>query len=102
MVAVVEEHSGQIAELCRRLGVRRLDVFGSPTGDRFDPERSDVDFLVEFDIADPVAHARAYFALSAGLKNLLSRDVDLVEVRAVSNPYFLESINRDRRQIYAA
>ena len=102
MVAVVEEHSGEIAELCRRLGVKRLEIFGSAEGDHFDPERSDVDFLVEFDIADPVAHARAYFALSAGLRDLFSRDVDLVEVRAVTNPYFLESINRNRRQIYAA
>lgn len=102
MVAIVQERSREIAELCRRFGVMRLEVFGSATGDRFDRERSDIDFLVEFDIAEPVAHARAYFALLSGLRDLFARDVDLIEIRAVSNPYFLESINRDRRQIYAA
>lgn len=36
--------------ICRRFGVRRLDVFGSASrGTDFDPEHSDVDFLVEFD-----------------------------------------------------
>jgi len=102
MVKAIEEKREAVAELCRRVGVTRLEVFGSAAGTGFDPERSDIDFLVEFDIVEPVAHARAYFALLSGLRDLFSREVDLVEIRAVNNPYFLESINRDRRQIYAA
>jgi len=102
MVAIVQERSREIVELCRRFGVMRLEVYGYAPGDRFDRERSDIDFLVEFDIAEPVAHARAYFALLSGLRDLFARDVDLIEIRAVKNPYFLESINRDRRQIYVA
>jgi uncharacterized protein len=38
----------EIAELCRRHRVRRLALFGSAVGEGFDPERSDLDFLVEF------------------------------------------------------
>ena len=102
MVKTIEEHAEKVAELCRHFGVRRLDVFGSAAGDRFDPDRSDMDFLVEFDLPDPVDHAKAYFGLLSTLTDLFSRDVDLVEIRAVTNPYFLESVNRDRRQIYAA
>lgn len=103
MVKAIEEHKAQLHELCRRFGVKRLDVFGSAAGEEgFDPDRSDVDFLVEFDLADPVAHARAYFDLLSGLKDLFAREVDLVEIRAVTNPYFLESINQGRRQVYAA
>jgi len=103
MVKAIEEHGTDLRELCRRFGVKRLDVFGSAaTDERFDPDRSDMDFLVEFGLADPVAHAKAYFGLLSALKDLFSRDVDLVEIRAVTNPYFLESINRDRRQVYAA
>ncbi len=103
MVKAIEEHGTDLRELCRRFGVKRLDVFGSAAMDEgFDPTRSDIDFLVEFDLPDPVCHARAYFGLLAALKDLFSRDVDLVEVRAVTNPYFLESINRGRRQVYAA
>ncbi len=102
MVKAIEEHAEKVAELCRRFGVRRLDVFGSAAGDRFDPDRSDLDFLVEFDLPDPVDHAQACFGLLSALTDLFARDVDLVEIRAVTNPYFLESVNRDRRQIYAA
>jgi uncharacterized protein len=103
MVKAIEEHQAQLQELCRRFGVRRLEVFGSAAGEEgFDPDRSDIDFLVEFDLPDPVNHARAYFGLLAALKDLFACDVDLVEIRAVTNPYFLESVNRGRRQIYAA
>jgi hypothetical protein len=34
-----------VAVLCRRFGVRRLAIFGSAVTDRFNEERSDVDFL---------------------------------------------------------
>jgi predicted nucleotidyltransferase len=83
--------------------VKRLEVFGSAAeDDRFDPDRSDIDFLVEFDLPDPVCHAKAYFGLLAALKDLFSRNVDLVEIQAVTNPYFPESINEGRLQVYAA
>ncbi len=38
----------QIAALCREYGVAKLEVFGSVMTDEFDPERSDVDFVVRF------------------------------------------------------
>jgi predicted nucleotidyltransferase len=37
--------------------VRRLSLFGSATDERFDPERSDVDVLVEFEKMKPSEHA---------------------------------------------
>jgi len=49
MLKEIETHREQIAELCRRYGVKRLELFGSATrGSDFDPERSDIDFLIEF------------------------------------------------------
>ena len=38
----------RIAEFCRKWGIRKLSFFGSVVRDDFDPERSDVDVLVEF------------------------------------------------------
>jgi predicted nucleotidyltransferase len=38
----------EIAAFCRGWGIRRLSFFGSIVRDDFDPERSDVDVLVEF------------------------------------------------------
>ncbi|HYU24984.1 MAG TPA: nucleotidyltransferase domain-containing protein [Thermoanaerobaculia bacterium] len=43
----------KVAAFCRKWGVRRLAFFGSVVRADFDPERSDVDVLVEFDPRSP-------------------------------------------------
>jgi uncharacterized protein len=90
-----------IAALCRRFGVRRLSVFGSAATEAFDPERSDVDFLVEFD-PDADGLFDAYFGLKEELERLVGRPVDLVMPKSLENPYFAASVERSRRDVYAA
>jgi predicted nucleotidyltransferase len=63
-------------DLCRKFRVRRLDLFGSATTGHFDPARSDVDLLVEFEAMPPSAYAAAYFGLRAAAETLLGRPVD--------------------------
>jgi predicted nucleotidyltransferase len=82
--------------------VKRLEVFGSAATDRFDPARSDVDFLVEFDDLAPDEYADAYFGLLKGLEELFGRSVELIMPSAVRNKYFLMSSNRSRTVGYAA
>ena len=92
-----------LAELCRRFGVARLEVFGSAArGDDFDPARSDADFLVTFGRRDDTGWMGQYFDFSAALEALLGRKVDLVEPQAIRNPYLLAGINRARELVYAA
>ncbi|MGE3798660.1 MAG: nucleotidyltransferase domain-containing protein, partial [Thermomicrobiales bacterium] len=43
----VEKHLDEIIRLCEEYGVARLEIFGSAVSGEFDPERSDVDFLIE-------------------------------------------------------
>jgi predicted nucleotidyltransferase len=62
MHAFVESRRHEIEALCRRLGVRRLDVFGSAVGSTF-TESSDVDVLVEFDVSAPFDRFDSYFTL---------------------------------------
>jgi len=102
MVGLIQAKLDELASLCRRYRVRRLEVFGSGAGERFDADSSDLDFLVEFAPLTPCRHADAYFALLEGLQKLFARTVDLVETRAVRNPYFLQSIKRTRSVVYAA
>lgn len=92
----------EIADICRRYRVHRLELFGSAAGDRFDADRSDADFLVEFEPLADGEHADAYFGLLESLQALFSRPVDLVMIRAVRNPYFLEAIEPTRTLLYAA
>ena len=102
MHPAVEQHRAAIVELCRRYGVRTLDVFGSATTDEFDEARSDVDFLVEFDLDTPGMTALGqYFGFKEEMERLLGRPVDLVEGR-LKNPYFRRSVQQSREPLYAA
>ncbi len=102
MHAVIETRRSELAELCRRFHVRRLEVFGSATTGRFDPATSDLDFLVEFEPMGPERYADAYFGLLEGLEGLFARRIDLVSARAIRNPYFAAGVNATRQTIYAA
>lgn len=100
--AEIESHRAEIAQLCARFGVRRLEIFGSAATGAFDPSRSDVDLLVKFDPPRRMGALEQYFGLKEALEALFGRPVDLVEEGASSNRYFLESVNKSRRLLYAA
>jgi len=102
MIPDLESCRDRIETLCRANHVARLEVFGSAVTNQFDPSRSDVDFLVTFQSLDPARHSRSYFGLREGLEDLLLRPIDLVEVEAVTNPFFLAAIRNQRRTVYAA
>jgi predicted nucleotidyltransferase len=103
MISFIEENYESLKSLCKKYRVKRFEVFGSAlTGEGFDPENSDLDFLVEFLPLQPGEHANAYFGLLEALQDLFRCSIDLVETKAIRNPYFLESINQNRKEIYAA
>jgi predicted nucleotidyltransferase len=103
MLPLIESHRAEIAELCRRFHVQRLDVFGSAArGTDFDPDRSDVDLLVTYDPGTPAPSLAEYFDLRDELAALFGRPVDLVMSGAVRNPFILANIERSRRIVYAA
>jgi hypothetical protein len=90
-------------ELCEQFRVRRLELFGSAIGNRFDSDTSDLDFLVEFETESPMGPFHQYFDFLIGLEDLFGRSVDLVEPSAIRNPYFREAIDRNGRiLLYAA
>lgn len=100
MIDLIAARQTEIADLCRRHSVVRLDVFGSATGDGFDPAASDLDFLVEFESLSPVAYKRAYFGLLWELEALFQRPIDLVTSQSLRNPHFIESVYQSRERIY--
>ena len=103
MHAVISDNKDKLAELCRRHGVARLEVFGSAAREvDFDPDSSDVDFLVEFDLGSAPATLDQYFDFRDALRGALGRPVDLVEAAAVRNPYQCAAIDRLRELIHAS
>ena len=90
-----------VAKLCSRFHVRQLDVFESVTTERFNPDSSDLDFLVDFEPMVPEDYADAYFGLLEGLAALFENRIDLVSAKAIRNPYFAASLDATRQTIYA-
>jgi hypothetical protein len=103
MIGFIEDKREALRELCVKYKVWRLEIFGSAvTGEDFDSECSDLDFLVEFQQLRQGEYADTYFGLLEALESLFNRHVDLVMSRAIKNPYFLEAINKNRKVLYAA
>jgi len=101
MIALVTEKQNEIAKHCRRLNVRKLDIFGSAANGAFDTEKSDLDFLVEFNELETPGIADRYFDLEKSLMELFDKKVDLVMARHFENPYFRASVEASKEPVYA-
>lgn len=88
-----------ITTLCRKHGVKNLYVFGSVLTTSFS-DKSDVDFLVEFDTDKIPDYFTNFFDLKYALEDTMGRDVDLVEEKAIRNPIFKRNIERTKMKIY--
>jgi len=90
-----------IQEVARARGVRRLRVFGSAATDRFDPEHSDVDVLVDLATEDGYSF-ETYFGLKEDLERIFGCPVDLVMSEAPRNPFLRERAFATAEGPYAA
>ena len=102
MNPLIREKHDELVKLCRRFLVRQLELFGSAAVERFDPQTSDLDFLVDFEELIAGEYFNAYFGLLEGLQELFQRPVDLVVAAGVRNPYFLAEVGKTRTLLYAA
>ncbi|MBA2693021.1 MAG: nucleotidyltransferase domain-containing protein [Rubrobacter sp.] len=102
MFHFTDEEKKKVREACERHGVDRLDLFGSATGEGFDEEHSDLDFVVSFADHRPSNLFDRYFDLKEDLERILDREVDVVMEGAMKNPHFAKSVNESRVPLYAA
>lgn len=102
MLDLIEQNRFEIESLCRQYRIKRLDLFGSGAREDFDADDSDLDFFVEFEDLGWKGSSDRYFGLLHGLEDLFDRKIDLVERKAVTNPYFLELANAHRQPVYVA
>jgi hypothetical protein len=61
---------------------------------------SDIDLLVDFLDQDALQYASNYFQFKFELEKLFNRKIDLLEERALKNPYFIENINQKKQLLY--
>ena len=96
---VIDQNIGIIRDLCSKHKVSRLFVFGSVLTKKFE-RSSDIDLLVDFKDVDLYSYADNYFDLKDALEKIFKRDVDLLEDKAIKNPYLRQSIDSSKRLIY--
>ncbi|MFW6222576.1 MAG: nucleotidyltransferase family protein [Bacteroidota bacterium] len=103
MQQIIEQRKEELKNICERLKIRRLYAFGSAvTSDKF-RENSDIDFLISFDDKiSPEEYSENYFQLQYKLRELFNREIDIITERSLSNPYFIESVNKNKVLIYEA
>lgn len=95
----LDQYSRIINDLCKKHKVKRLYAFGSVLTEKFS-EASDVDLMVDFDSIDLQQYADNYFSLKFALEATLHRRVDLLEEKALKNPYFKKAVEGQRQLIY--
>ncbi|OGU60845.1 MAG: nucleotidyltransferase [Ignavibacteria bacterium GWF2_33_9] len=95
----LKSYLNQIQKLCIQYHVLRLYVFGSILTNKFN-QNSDIDFLVDFDSVDLNDYADNYFDFKYSLQELFQRNVDLLESKALTNPYLMKNIEQSKQLIY--
>lgn len=99
MIPLIEDNRDAIATLCKQYGVARLALFGSAVKGTFDPDRSDLDFVVDLGGYERGV-ARRYLGLIVALELLLGRSVDVVTVHPDTSDAFRRELERTAVTIY--
>ena len=86
--------------LCADHKVKFLYAFGSSITDRFDPDKSDIDLLVEIDDNDPVERGEKLISLWDTFEDFFHKKVDLLTDSSVRNPFLRKSIDATKVLIY--
>lgn len=101
MISLITDNRDAIADLCRQYRIRKLDVFGSAATGAFDPETSDIDFIVDLGEYE-CGVARRYFNFIWALEDLLGHPIEMLTEPSIKNPYFREAVEEQRTSIYEA
>lgn len=95
----LQKYDNAIKLLCKAHKVKRLYAFGSFLTEKYS-ENSDIDFIVDFELVEISHYADNYYDLKFSLENILHRPIDLLEEKALKNPYFLQVVNNQRKLVY--
>lgn len=96
---LIDRNIDKIRDLCSRHKVRTLFAFGSVLTEKFS-KNSHVDLIVDFQGVELYEYADNYFNLKESFEKLFNRNVDLLEEKAIKNPYLKQSIDSSKQLIY--
>lgn len=99
IMKILDPYMAEIEKLCKTYNVKSLYAFGSILTKKYNPE-SDIDLLVDFAEIKLEDYADNYFDFKFSLQDILKRPIDLLEEKAIKNPYLRQSVNQQRELIY--
>lgn len=100
MLPLIEEQAKDIAQLCEKFGVRKLELFGSACQGEFDPKTSDLDFIADFADIDRPGYGMRYLEFADSLEMLMGRKIDVITTNSTLSPHFTRAINECKVMIY--
>jgi uncharacterized protein len=92
-------YNDEIFRLCKEHKVKTLYAFGSVLTEKFN-NQSDIDFVVDFSNISVEDYADNYFDLKFSLQDTLKREIDLLEEKAIKNPYFRQVVSQQKQLVY--
>jgi len=98
-MVILDNYINSITELCKTHKVKSLYAFGSVLTEKFHKE-SDVDLIVDFENLPIEDYIDNYFDLKFSLEDIFKRPVDLLEEKAIKNPYFKQNVNQQKQLVY--
>src|SRR5665213_3143196 len=101
MEKLIEDNIDNIRRLCNTYSVKKLYVFGSAASETMD-KYSDIDFLISFQNISAEQYSDNYFSMHYALEVFFGRKIDLLTENSLSNPYFIQSIEKTKKLLYAA
>jgi uncharacterized protein len=86
----INRYAADIKKLCVLCQVKTLYAFGSAASNQM-TEQSDVDLK---------NYANNYFNFKFSLQDLFKKPIDLLEEKAIRNPYFKQAVDNQRKLVY--
>lgn len=99
MNKILIDRINDLKKLCEIYKVRTMYAFGSVCTDKF-TDKSDIDFLVQFEKIDILEYFDNYMDFKEKLEKIFGRPVDLLENQAIRNPVFRKVVDRDKKLVY--
>ena len=102
MVEIVKNKMEEIIELCKKMQLQSLYLFGSASSGKDFSNKSDLDFLFKFkkDEQGLPLSGYDYFDLMFDLEKITGKKVDLVAEEKIRNQHFLQRVNQVKVKIY--
>lgn len=99
-IPVLKDNIHSLIEICEKHHVSKFFVFGSVITEKFDPESSDIDVIVELMPMSPEEKGEHLLNLWDELEDLFQRKVDLLTDQPIKNPFLKENVEKTKLLVY--